>query len=65
MGKENKRRDSDDQTGVGGIECVRRKQRLVFFYTGGKSDSVPDNEYDQDKQMKYRNNNDSQNESEV
>ena len=45
-------------------EHVRQKQRLVF-YTGGKSDSAPDNEYDQDKQMKYRNNNDSQNESEV
>ena len=42
----------------------KTKQRLAF-YTGGKSDSVHDNEYDRDKQMKYRNNIDNQNESEV
>ena len=78
MDKENKRRDSDDgwtkqklqaddmqrmAKGVPNVR-VRQKQRLAFS-TGRKTDSARDNEYDQDKQMKYRNNNDNQNESEV
>ena len=47
-----------------GTERKDRKQELAF-YTGGKSDRVCDDEYDRDMQMKYRNNNDNHNKSEV
>ena len=47
-----------------GTERKESKQELAF-YTGGNSDRVCDNEYDRHMQMKYRNNNDNQHESEV
>ena len=55
---------TDAVTSYDGTEHKDRKQELAF-YTGGKSDRVRDDEYDRDMQMKYRNNNDNHNESEV
>ena len=47
------------------VPNVKTENRDWPFIQEGKSDRVHDNEYDRDKQMKYRNNMDNHNESEV